>query len=71
MFGVQPSRNAAKDQAMFHMPATHLWATRRDTDESTIPFPVASAAGIPRRGRNFSLDWYRCGRRIGDARSAA
>ena len=39
MFGVNLS-DAAKDQAMFTWPATHLVGDSPDTDESTIPFPV-------------------------------
>jgi hypothetical protein len=38
-FGVNLS-DAAKDQAMFGWPATHLVGDSPDTDEGTIPFPV-------------------------------
>jgi transcriptional regulator with XRE-family HTH domain len=38
-FGVNLS-DAAKDQAMFTWPATHLVGESADTDEGTIPFPV-------------------------------
>jgi transcriptional regulator with XRE-family HTH domain len=38
-FGVNLS-DAAKDQAMFTWPATHLVGDLSDTDESTIPFPI-------------------------------
>jgi transcriptional regulator with XRE-family HTH domain len=38
-FGVNLS-DAAKDQAMFTWPATHLVGELADTDESTIPFPI-------------------------------
>src|ERR1700730_14719976 len=39
LFGVNLS-DAAKDQAMFTWPATHLVGDSPDTDEGTIPFPV-------------------------------
>jgi len=39
IFGVNLS-DAAKDQAMFKWPATHLVGDSADTDEGTIPLPV-------------------------------
>jgi hypothetical protein len=39
LFGVNLS-DAAKDQAMFKWPATHLVGDSADADEGTIPFPL-------------------------------
>jgi hypothetical protein len=39
LFGVNLA-DAAKDQAMFDWPATHLVGASVDTDSATIPFPV-------------------------------